>query len=180
MKTLLAILLCCLCVTARAQRISALIPTNAVAETNFLAIVVTPLATNGTRSITVGNLFSNRTVFASAMVISGAGNGNTNYTLLIGGTNSPKMYLGSSNVSVTAIMGGLSNVVANWTATITNLSAINWGIGFSSATNRWRFWSSMYGTNAPSVLTNGTALVLQGESEGTNTTVRFNYFAPGF
>lgn len=107
--------------------------------------------------------------------ITGSGSGSTNYTLLV---TSEKMYLGSSNVNIVAAMAGTSGKVNKWSCSITNLSAIAWGIGWSSVSNRWR-WRGVGGvTNAPSVLTNTTELLLEGESEGTNTTVKYFYFTP--
>lgn len=107
--------------------------------------------------------------------VAGAGTGSTNYTLL---STTSRMYLGSSNVNIIAVMRTEAGVVMPWTAYITNLSADTWGINFSSATNRWKFQSWMYGTNAPVVLTNNTLLRLNGESEGTNTLVTYEYFSP--
>lgn len=107
--------------------------------------------------------------------IFGAGNGNTNYTLF---ATTNKMYLGSSNVNISAIMRTEAGVVMPWTVYITNLSADTWGFSFSAVTNRVKWQSWMYGTNAPSVLTNNTLLRLQGESEGTNTLVTYEYFSP--
>lgn len=108
-------------------------------------------------------------------VISGAGSGSTNYLLAV---TSPKMLLGSSNVHIYGVSGTIAGKTHNWSVNITNLSGDTWGIGFSSGTNRWKFQSWMYGTNAPSVLTNNTLLRLNGESEGTNTLVTYEYFSP--
>lgn len=128
--------------------------------------------TNGTANSTmVSELIS----YNTPSVIAGAGSGSTNYTLQV---TSPKMLLGSSNVNIVAVMQTISGKTHNWNLNITNLSADTWGISFSSATNRWKFQSWMYGTNAPSVLTNNTLLRLQGESEGTNTLVTYQYFSP--
>lgn len=107
------------------------------------------------------------------LVVTGAGSGSSNYTLLAGRT----MFLGSSNVNIVAVMGTDVALVDYATATITNLSADVWGVGFSSITNRWR-WSGVYGTNAPTVLTNGTALELSIKSDGTNTVCGYTYFSP--
>lgn len=112
----------------------------------------------------------------AANTVSGAGSGSTNYTLI---ATTPKQYLGSSNVNISAVMGYTAGVVNEWSTTITNLSGNVWGIGFSSVTNRWLFNGPGGTTNSPSVLTNGTRLKLEGESEGTNVTVRYHYFTPG-
>lgn len=128
--------------------------------------------TNSTSdSVTVGELIS----YNTPAVISGAGNGNTNYLLSV---TSPKMLLGSSNVNIYGVSGTIVGKTHSWSVNITNLSADTWGIRFDSGTNRWKFQSWMYGTNAPSVLTNNTLLRLQGESIGTNTLVTFQYFSP--
>lgn len=143
---------------------------NTVTAARAGAIGVT--VTNSTAgSVTVGELIS----YNTPAVIAGAGSGSTNYTLQV---TSPKMLLGSSNVNIVAVMQTISGKTHNWSVNITNLSADTWGISFSSATNRWKFQSWMYGTNAPSVLTNNTLLRLQGESEGTNTLVTYQYFSP--
>lgn len=107
--------------------------------------------------------------------VAGAGTGSTNYTLL---ATTGKMYLGSSNVNIVAVMNYEAGVVMPWTVYITNLSADTWGFSFSAATNRVRWQSWMYGTNAPVLLTNNTLLRLHGESEGTNTLVTYEYFSP--
>jgi hypothetical protein len=114
----------------------------------------------------------------TAEVVSGAGNGNTNYLLTLSTNALNDFYLGSSNVHIYTVGGSTLGSPIFWTASITNLSAISWGINFSSLTNRWRY-SGIYGTNAPSVLTNGTCLMLAGRTDGTNCTVGYTYFAPG-
>ncbi len=122
-------------------------------------------------SVIVGNLVE----FRQISVVAGAGSGSTNYTLQ---AISPKSYLGSSNVNIVAVMQTVPSRIYNWSVIITNLSADTWGISFSSATNRWKFQSYMYGTNQPLVLTNNTLLRLHGESEGTNTLITYEYFRP--
>ncbi len=114
----------------------------------------------------------------SAGVVSGAGSGSTNYLLTISTNSVNDFYMGSSNVNLYAISGGTLGQPVYWNAIITNLSANTWGISFHSGTNRWRF-SGTYGTNAPTVLTNNTALLLSGRSDGTNTLVGYTWFAPG-
>lgn len=70
MKLLLAILLPLLagCLPAPAQILSTLLRTNAVADTNTLPVVMRPLVTNGTRQVTVANLFSNRTHYGAVTI----------------------------------------------------------------------------------------------------------------
>ncbi len=108
-------------------------------------------------------------------VIVGTGNGNTNYSL---SASNLYMFLGGSNVSIVAVTHTLPGFQQQWTATVTNLPDRAWGIRFSSVTNRWRFYNPAYGTNAPSVLSNNTALVLQCESVGTNILVHYRYYKP--
>jgi len=136
-------------------------------ETNFLHI-------SGHATTNIGVFHSPQDSYFTSTII-GSGAGSTNYTLLAG-TN--QMYMGSSNVNISAVMQTVSGQMRRWSANITNLSGDTWGIGFSSVTNRWKFQSWMYGTNAPNVLTNNTVLVLDGKSDGTNTLVEFKYFSP--
>jgi hypothetical protein len=108
--------------------------------------------------------------------VAGAGNGGTNYTLL---ADQGVMYLGSSNVNILASMRGAVGTVVRWTAIITNLSAINWGYRFDSATNNWSFVSAFGQTNVPNgVLSNDMALRLEGEQNGTNVYVRYSFMRP--
>jgi hypothetical protein len=114
----------------------------------------------------------------TAITVSGTGNGNTNYVINLVSGDVNDFYMGSSNVVINAVYGGVLGTPIYWNAFVTNLSGINWGIGFSAVTNRWRF-SGVYGTNSPSVLTNGTCLQISGRSDGTNTLVGYTYYAPG-
>lgn len=123
-----------------------------------------------------GVMYLPQITYKPALIL-GAGNGNTNYTLL---TDSYKMNLGSSNVNISAAMQTVAGQVRNCSVSITNLSADTWGISFSSVTNRWFFWGLQGGgTNAPTVLTNNTRLVLDIEFFGTNSTVAYKYLRPG-
>lgn len=117
---------------------------------------------------------SDVTSYNTPLVVSGAGSGSTNYTLQ---AVSREMILGSSNVNIVAVMQTLSGSIQNWTLSVTNDSVNDWGLGFSSVTNRW-FWQGTYGTNAPSLLTNNTRLILTGKSLDTNTWVTYDYFRP--
>ena len=111
-------------------------------------------------------------------VIAGAGNGNTNYTFVTTTNSLNDFYLGSSNVNIVANMYFPLGYPVYWNAYITNLSANTWGISFSAVTNRWRF-AGVNGTNAPTVLTNDTCLMLSCRSDGTNTLVGYTYYRPG-
>ena len=119
-------------------------------------------------------VIANVSSFTTSSTIAGAGNGNTNYTL-----QAPlaKMNLGSSNVNIVAVMQTTAGQSQRWRVAITNDSPDTWGFSASSTTNRW-FWQGTYGTNAPNVLTNDTRLVIDAESEGTNTWATYNYFKP--
>jgi hypothetical protein len=138
------------------------------------------------QSITPGSINANGTVGSwtngfvgnrfRTSVVAGAGTGSTNYTLVMP-THADSM-LGSSNVWITGIMGTDPTLTDFATVTVTNLSANNWFIGFSSVSNRWTF-SGTYGTNAPTVLTNNTKLFLAIVCHGTNCDVGYTYFRPG-
>jgi hypothetical protein len=130
----------------------------------------TGLTVNDAGMVKVGNLSS----YTTSQTISGAGSGSTNYTLQ---SIYSKMNLGSSNVNIVAVMQTTAGQSQRWRVAITNDSPDTWGFSASSTTNRW-FWQGTYGTNQPSVLTNNTRLVIDGESEGTNTWATYNYFNP--
>lgn len=117
---------------------------------------------------------SDVTSYNTPLVISGSGSGSTNYTLQ---AVSREMILGSSNVNIVAAMQTLAGSIQNWTLSVTNDSTSDWGLSFSSVTNRW-FWQGIYGTNAPNVLTNNTRLILSGKSLDTNTWITYDYFRP--
>lgn len=141
------------------------------------------LGTNGlgvSSSAPAGSLFASNILAAgnfgvSATTVAGVGSGSTNYTLM---ANMGKVYMGSSNVSITAIMGGASGTMQQSSVTITNLSANTWGIQFSAVTNRWRFLGATGQTNSPSVLTNNSALVLRMEIDGTNILCDWEHYVP--
>jgi hypothetical protein len=97
-------------------------------------------------------------------VLPGAGNGNTNYTLW---ADFPKMIGGSSNINITAVMGGEAGKSKFWSASFTNLSAITWGFGVSSATNTWRWLGGVAPTSIPA----GLELYLSGESRGPSNNI---------
>ena len=61
MKTLVALLMLCASL-AQGQILSLLLQTNSISGTNRIPVVMRPLVTNGTRTVTVDNLFSNRTL----------------------------------------------------------------------------------------------------------------------
>jgi hypothetical protein len=104
----------------------------------------------------------------------GTGGANTNFTIFAGTQDA---YInGFTNVSIRAVMQYLAGTPKYWNLTITNGSGSDRTLEFSSVTNRYRF-AGTYGTNAPSVLTNATQLLVSGRSDGTNTTVGYQYFA---
>jgi hypothetical protein len=130
---------------------------------------------NGINITTAGQtVIANVSSFSTSATIAGAGNGNTNYTLQ---AIQAKMNFGSSNVNIVAVMQTTVGQSQRWRVAITNDSVDTWGFSASSTTNRW-FWQGTYGTNAPNVLTNDTRLVIDAESEGTNTWATYNYFRP--
>jgi hypothetical protein len=118
----------------------------------------------GSLSVT-GNVFGvARTQLASGIPSA------TNVTLQ---ANAGEVFIGTSNVNLVAIMGGAAGTVSYVTAVITNGTGFNWGIGFSAVTNKWR-WA--YDQPAPTVLTNGTQLVIQARVEGTNVHAWRSYY----
>jgi len=131
-------------------------------------------ATNGV-DMGVGGFTNNYEL--GLWTIAGAGNGNTNYTLL---ASKGAMFLGSSNVNISAVMETPALLQRSFTAYVTNLSADTWGFQVSSVTNRWRWWGlNGGGTNAPTVLTNNTMLVVEGKCRGTNIVATYYYVRPG-
>jgi len=114
----------------------------------------------------------------TSTTVSGAGNGNTNYLITLSTNSINYFYLGSSNVIIYTVVGSTLGSPISWTAIITNLSANTWGFTVSSGTNRWKWYNPAYGTNRPITLTNNTALELLGSCDGTNTLVRYEYYAP--
>lgn len=120
-------------------------------------------------SLTLGNGLG----FTSAE-ITGTGGANTNFTLTA--KMGDRYINASTNVSLRAVMGFTPGTPFYWTLLITNGSGANRTLEFSDQTNRWRF-QGVYGTNPPSVITNNTALLLSGRSEGSNTLVGYSYFA---
>lgn len=128
--------------------------------------------TNATAgSVTVGELIS----YNTPAVIAGAGSGSTNYTLQL---TSPEMVLGSSNVNIVAAMGWIDGKSHKASVSITNLSANTWGFSWQQTSNRVKWQSWMYGTNAPVVLTNDTLLRIDFTTTGTNVLAEYKYFSP--
>lgn len=172
--------LCLLVGVAATVKFSALSTTATVDDADYFPVIHS--ATNYT--ITVNalalNLATNTalaTNFLPALrinVVTGAGGALTNFTLVA--TNSENVIGVKTNVSVRAIMGTDPNLVYYWTLIATNLSGADWGLEFSPRTNSFRFQGTG-GTNAPTTLTNNTAFVANGRSQGTNTRVSYTYFA---
>lgn len=106
------------------------------------------------------------------IAITGVGGANTNFTLL---STQPEVYInGFTNVSLRAVMGYDAALVDYWTCVITNGSGSPRTLEFSAVTNNWRF-SGVYGTNAPTTLTNNTRLEISGRQKGTNVQVFYGY-----
>ena len=83
MKNLLTalLLLIAACSVQSAVRVSELATTNVLAGTNTLAVVVYPRTTNGTRQVTVDNLFSNRTMSGFSIITNINGRPVSDFTL---------------------------------------------------------------------------------------------------
>lgn len=163
---------------------------NATATNGFNAALNTPQLKNmtnlpsyGFTNVLIANLAGNPYVAytnvatKTSSTVSGAGNGNTNYLLTLSTNALNDFYLGSSNVHLYTVAGSTLGSPIYWSAFVTNLSADTWGINFSSGTNRWRF-AGDYGTNAPTVLSNNTCLLLSGRTDGSNTVVGYTWFKP--
>lgn len=105
-------------------------------------------------------------------LITGTGGSSTNFTLL---STNPEMYVDNPTaLSITASMGYNDSVVDYWTLITTNGSGTNRTVQFVVTTNNWRF-NGVYGTNAPSVITNNTRLEIAGRQKGTNVQVVYVY-----
>jgi len=156
-------------------KLSALTSTNVAAWSNLLYLV------NGTNSysITLSNLLEslftvdNFNVTPTAL-LSGVGGALTNYTLF---ANMGHRYINAfTNVSVRAVMQTVAGRPYLWSVLMTNYSGTDRTFEFSVVTNRVRY-AGTYGTNAPTVITNNTQLLLTGISDGTNTLINYSYFA---
>jgi hypothetical protein len=145
------------------------------AELNVAGQSLALLTNAATSIVTISNAYN-----SAVQTVSGAGNGSTNYLITLSTNSINDFYLGSSNVNIYQIAGGREGTPVYWNAIVTNLSGNTWGITFaaSGTTNHWHF-AGTYGTNAPSVLTNNTRLMLSGRTDGTNTMIGYSYFAPG-
>lgn len=136
---------------------------NTIAHTNFAAVAIG--GGHVTNKLTIdGNI-----EFTSSLADGGANI--TNYTL-IAGTND--VYIGQSNVNIVAVMGGVAGRRTPMSMTITNGTGANWGISFSAVTNKWKF---PYSQGVPSVLTNGTQLLVQWLLDGTNCLAAYAYYS---
>lgn len=139
------------------------------------------LATNGnqfgataTLTLKPAAIITNQLDYIITANTTGVGGANTNFTLLA--TNAETTINGFTNVSIRAVMSYVDGVSLYWTCLITNGSGSDRTLEFSAVTNRFRF-AGTYGTNAPSVLTNATQLLISGRSLGTNTLIGYSYFA---
>jgi hypothetical protein len=108
------------------------------------------------------------------VLLAGVGGANTNFTLVMP-THGEVTINGFTNVSLRAIMGTDVGLAYYCQVLITNLSGSDRTLEFSTVTNRYRFYGCN-GTNAPSVLTNNTALMLSIRTQGTNGQVGYAYF----
>ena len=136
--------------------------------------ILTNLVNSAINFPTTG-IASNITAVAyNSSSVSGVGGANTNFTLLA--TQAETYVNGFTNVSIRAIMQYSPAKIFYPNVVITNGGGSDRTLEFSAVTNRYRF-VGVYGTNAPSVLTNGTQLHLGFRCDGTNTTVAYGYFA---
>ncbi len=86
-------------------------------------------------------------------------------------------YVMATNViEIKALMQYSPGYVYYPAVTITNGTGGNVPLVFNMVTNRIRF-QGVYGTNAPSVLTNNTTLQMSFRCDGTNTLCGYSYFA---
>ncbi len=108
-------------------------------------------------------------------VITGVGGANTNFTPLA--TAAEMVINAFTNVSIRAVMGYDPTLLKPWVITLTNGSGTDRTLEFNAQTNRFRFIGPTGLTNAPSMITNATQVILYGRSVGTNTTVRYEYYA---
>ena len=106
------------------------------------------------------------------VVVAGVGTPSTNFTWL--STQQEISLTTTANVFIASVTGFDAAVVDYWTCVITNGSGTNRTLGFSAGTNNWRF-NGVYGTNAPSVITNNTRIEISGRQHGTNTQVVYGY-----
>ena len=106
------------------------------------------------------------------VVVAGVGTPSTNFTWL--STQQEISLTTTANVFIASVTGFDAAVVDYWACVITNGSGTNRTLGFSAGTNNWRF-NGVYGTNAPSVITNNTRIEISGRQHGTNTQVVYGY-----
>lgn len=131
------------------------------------------VTTTGKLTIKPAAIVTNLLDYAITTLLAGVGGANTNFTLLA--TNVETTINGFTNVSLRAVMSYVDGVSLYSTVLITNGSGSDRTLEFSAVTNRYRF-AGTYGTNAPTVLTNATQLLLSLRSLGTNTLVGYSYF----
>ena len=106
------------------------------------------------------------------VVVAGVGTPSTNFTWL--STQQEISLTTTANVFIASVTGFDTASVDYWTCVVTNGSGTNRTLGFSAGTNNWRF-NGVYGTNAPSVITNNTRIEISGRQHGTNTQVVYGY-----
>lgn len=105
-------------------------------------------------------------------IITGTGGANTNFVLM---AKQPEVVInGFTNVSMRAVMGYESAKVDYIRVTMTNGSGADTTLQFAPNTNDWRF-AGVYGTNAPSLLTNMTQLHATMRVVNTNVLVIYDY-----
>lgn len=106
-------------------------------------------------------------------IIAGVGGANTNFTLQAG---QPEVIINAfTNVSLRHIIGTSATKIDYIRVTMTNGSGTDRTLEFSPATNSFRF-AGVYGTNAPSVVTNLTQLHATFRVSGVNVLVSYDYY----
>jgi hypothetical protein len=117
------------------------------------------------RTITLSNAAP---VFTNEFsVLSGSGGGSTNYVASVFTNSRNDFVMGSSNIHLASISGGVATMRLPFSFMATNLSASIWGITVSAGTNRWH-WYGPNGTNGPITLPADTRLLISGWIQGTN------------
>lgn len=132
------------------------------------------LATNLTSdTVTLATLVATNSYIP--VQITGVGGANTNFTLQ---AQQPEVVINAfTNVCLNAIMSYDPGRVDYVNLTMTNGSGSDRTFQFQATTNHVR-WAGVYGTNAPVIITNATALTISFRIQGTNVNpAGYTYFA---
>lgn len=141
-----------------------------VVDANFSNIVLTNAL--GSNQVRLGRQDLTNYSY-NPFVIAGVGGANTNFTLQAG---QPEVIINAfTNVSLRHIIGTSATKIDYIRVTMTNGSGTDRTLEFSPATNSFRF-AGVYGTNAPSVVTNLTQLHATFRVSGVNVLVSYDYY----